>query len=225
MHWIERFDLFLLDLDGLLVDTEALHYEAYKTLCARYDYELPWTFYEYLHVAHGSADGLKKTIYPHLREKVNDWDALYQEKSKIYMQLLESGKLSLMPGVEGFLEELSWGRFKRCVATHSSKAMIEIIKHSLPILKTIPVWISREDYEDPKPAPDAYLKAMELLADPGDQVIGFEDSVRGIQALQGANAFPILICDPVHPQLKEDALVDIKHFPTIQSIPNSFKNR
>ncbi len=32
------------------------------------------------------------------------------------------------------------------------------------------------------PAPDAYLKALELLADPGDRIIGFEDSLRGVQS-------------------------------------------
>ena len=30
MKWVDRFDLFLFDLDGLLVDTESFHYKAYK---------------------------------------------------------------------------------------------------------------------------------------------------------------------------------------------------
>lgn len=223
MRWIERFDLFLLDFDGLLVDTERLHYEAYKELCSRYDFELPLEFPQYLGIAHSSAEGLKNAIHPHLMEKEKNWDVLYKQKVKIYLELLHSGKLALMPGVEQFLEELSTHRLKRCVATNSSKQQVEIIKESLPILKSIPVWITREDYEDPKPAPDAYLKAIELLADPEDKIIGFEDSIRGIQALQGTPALPVLICHPDHPQLQDRSLLTVSHYPTFQSIPGSFK--
>ena len=44
MNWISNYDLFLFDLDGLLVDTEKLHFEAYKRLCSRFGYELAWDF-------------------------------------------------------------------------------------------------------------------------------------------------------------------------------------
>ncbi len=221
MRWIERFDLFLLDLDGLLVDTEQLHHEAYQILCKRYGYELRWDQFQYLAVAHSSSDGLQKALHPHLEED-KDWKVLYEEKKEIYMELLQGGKIALMPGVEEFLQKLAEGRAKRCVATHSSKEQVDMIKHALPVLKTIPVWITREDYDDPKPAPDAYLKAMELLADPGDRVIGFEDSLRGILALKQTMALPILICDPAHPQLQEEEISGVSHFPSFENIPSSF---
>ncbi len=81
-----------------------------------------------------------------------------------------------MPGVEELLKELIELKSKRAVVTNSTKEQIETIKELLPLLKSIPLWITREDYENPKPAPDGYLKAMEVLADSGDRVIGFEDS-------------------------------------------------
>lgn len=222
MRWIERFDLFLLDFDGLLVDTERLHYEAYKELCRQYDYELPWEFHEYLGIAHSSAEGLRQSLHPHLIHKEKNWNILYSQKVKIYLNLLQSGNLQLMSGVETLLQELSMSRIKRCVVTNSSKQQVEIIKESLPILKTIPAWITREDYQDPKPAPDAYIKAIELLGDSEDKIIGFEDSVRGIQALKGTRVLPILICHPSHPQLEDPSLRGIDYFHSFESIPRSF---
>ena len=32
MRWISEYQLFLFDLDGLLVNTEELHYQAYKNM-------------------------------------------------------------------------------------------------------------------------------------------------------------------------------------------------
>lgn len=223
MRWIEKFDLFLFDLDGLLVNTEMLHFEAYRSLCSFYGYTLPWNFAQYLEVAHGSSDGLRQALHPHLELRGGEWSSIYAMKKKIYQESLNKGKLSLMPGVEALLTELTGARAKRCVATHSTKEQVETIKQYLPILKTIPVWITREDYEEPKPAPDAYLKAIELLADPGDRIVGFEDSFRGFKALQATAALPVLICDPKHPQLKNDALAGAIHYASFEKIPSNFK--
>jgi len=227
MRWIERFDLFLLDLDGLLVNTEELHFAAYRELCTRQGFDLDWDLLEYLGIAHTSSNGLRNHIYaalPKLKEKKPDWSELYREKRKIYLDLLQQQELALMPGAEAFIKELASSRVKRCVATHSPKEQVEAIKMALPVLKTIPLWITREDYECAKPEPDAYLKAISLLADPGDRIIGFEDSMRGIRALQGTSAMPVLICDEKHPQLKGAALEGVSHFASFKNIPSNFKN-
>ncbi len=223
MRWIGRFDLFLFDLDGLLVNTEKLHFEAYQHVCEEAGYKIPWSFMEYLGVAHGSAEGLQNALGPHMKERGVAWDNLYEEKKRVYIKKLNAGSLELMPGVESLLQEVAGARIKRCVATHSSREQVEAIKHFLPALKTIPVWITREDYESPKPAPDAYFKAIELLADPGDQIIGFEDSYRGLCALQKTPATAVLICDATHPQMGQYDLQGVTHYPSIEKIPTSFK--
>lgn len=219
MRWFEQYDLFLFDLDGLLVDTEKLHFEAYQTLCSRYNTSLDWDYRRYVEIAHKSSEGLRNELLS-LLSTSPDWDLLYKEKREIYLDLLKKGSLQLMPGVEKILTELSDARIKRCVVTHSPKEQVERIKTVLPILQSIPVWITREDYENPKPAPDGYLKAIELLADPGDKMIGFEDSLRGFQALSASGAFPVLICDPTHPQMADETLRGAKHFSSLATITN-----
>jgi len=222
MRWIQHFDLFLLDMDGLLVDTEKLHFQAYQTLCSHHDKELPWDFTGYLEVAHSSHDGLKKALLPLIGKE--DWSSLYALKKKIYEGFLTKGKLELMPGVEAFVEELGTARAKRCVVTNSTREQADIIKQFLPVLKTIPIWITREAYGNPKPAPDGYAKAIEVLADPGDRIVGFEDSLRGIQSLQGTHAMPVLICNPSHPQLRSSHLEGVQHFTSFTKIPKDFRH-
>lgn len=218
MRWIEKFDLYLFDLDGLLVDTEKLHFAAYQTLCENYGHILDWDFSQYIHIAHTSATGLKEMLHPFLSHKEASWDVLYIEKKQIYLQLLRTGGLQLMPGAQKLLKELSTSSTKRCVVTNSAREQVEMIKTLLPILQTIPVWITREDYDAPKPASDGYHKAIELLADPGDRIIGFEDSLRGLKALMGTSAKPVLICDPAHPQLQGESLEGISQYPALDKI-------
>lgn len=222
MHfkWIEQFDLFLLDFDGLLVDTERLHFAAYVAMCQKHGFNLEWDFDRYCLIAHRDV-GISEAIYkefPELYVKEPDWNVLYAEKKQAYLDLLKQGKLTLLPGVENFLKALSIRKIKRCVVTNSLEEHVKFIRNALPILDTIPVWITREQYARAKPAPDGYMKAIELLADASDRIVGFEDTYRGIQALRSTSAKPVLICHDTHPQLTEVSLKGIKRFSSLEEI-------
>lgn len=208
MHWITHFDLFLFDFDGLLVDSEELHYKAYQQLCLRRGHTLPWTLNQFFEVAHADAIGIRKgleSLFPQMFEQAS-WETLYNEKKKLYESLLERGELALMPGVEPLLKTLAQENKKRCVVTNSTLRQTEAIKSHIPLLNTIPHWFTRESYANPKPAPDGYLKALQELKSEGDRVIGFEDSMRGYISLKQAGVeTAVLICHASHPQLKVPA--------------------
>ncbi len=219
MKWIQQFDLFLFDFDGLLVNTEELHYAAYQEMCRRRGYSLQWTLSQFFEAAHFKATGLKEAIYrqfPALLEQESQWEVLYAEKKQYYQELLEKGDLSLLEGVEELLRALEQAGKRRCVVTNSAKIQVDLIKEKLPILKTIPIWITRENYHQPKPHPDGYLTAIQQLGKPEDKVIGFEDSTRGLQSLRDAGVpVALLICPPDHPQMKN---FEGRYFPSFSSI-------
>ena len=77
----------------------------------------------------------------------------------------------------------------RCVVTNSNLAMINSIRARIPVFGSIQHWITREDYEKPKPDPECYLKAIALYGKKGDRIIGFEDSVRGLTSLEADAGF------------------------------------
>ena len=205
MKWIHKFDLFLFDFDGLLVNTEELHFFAYREMCRKRGYALSWSLERFFEAAHFKSSGLKEAIYsefPQLEIEEPKWDVLYAEKKNIYQDLLKEGKINLMPGVEPLLEALQKHDLRRCVVTNSLYEQVEAIKKQQPILETIPLWITREDYKEAKPSPDGYKAAMSKLGQVGDKTIGFEDSTRGLQALVGAKVTQaVLICPLNHPQM------------------------
>ena len=226
MDWIQKFDLFLFDFDGLLVNTEDLHFAAYQEMCRRRGFSLDWTLAQFFEAAHLSSTGIKEGIYrrfPELQAQEPQWEVLYAEKKQIYQELLSRGELALLPGVEKILQELEKLNKRRCVVTNSTAAQVNAIKEKIPLLKTIPHWFSRESYKEPKPHPECYEIAIQQLGYPKDRMIGFEDSLRGLKALRGAGVpVTLLICPSDHPQLKQKGLLEGFYFPSFEAIPVGF---
>jgi beta-phosphoglucomutase len=218
MQWVRKFQLFLFDFDGLLVNTEHLHYQAYLEMLKRRGVKCEWSFLQFCSLAHLNADALKQQIYAEFPGIEPNWQVLYAEKKQIYFELIGAGKIELMPGVQKLLEVLQKENICRCVVTNSLLEQIVLIRSQLPILQTIPHWITREDYTRPKPAPDSYLRAIELYGKKGDRIIGFEDSLRGIEALRQTPALPVLICPPHHPLLEMAVTGDTLHFDSFEKI-------
>lgn len=205
MGWLEDYEVFLFDFDGLLVDTEPLHFAAYQQMCENRGVAFPFDFSQFCVEAHGTAMGIWEALErkcPGLFTTESRREVLYGEKKQAYLDLLKKGTLQLMEGVDSFLSELL-ERGKRCaVVTNSPRDHVEIIKEGLPKLHAIPLWITRENYLNPKPAPDGYLEAMSRLHASQEKVIGFEDTLKGLSALLAAGVTGVLVCPSERAQVK-----------------------
>lgn len=220
MKWIRDFNLFLFDFDGLLVNTEHIHFQAYVNMMAKRGYNLGWSFARFCEMAHLNASALREGIYAQFPDLDPDWDTLYEEKKRNYFELISSGRVELMPGVERILRALQEANIRRAVVTNSLLEQIRLIRSHIPILQTIKHWVTREDYEKPKPSPESYLKAIQLYGQPGDKIIGFEDSIRGLQALKQTPALPVLICPSHHPLLEIATVGNVVHYESLDQLPN-----
>ena len=182
-----RYDGYLFDFDGLLVDTEKLHFEAYKQMCDFYDQHLDWDFNTFAYFAHANDTALKCALIEKFDLfKKMDWKELYAKKTFFYGEVLKTTAVDLMPGVIRLLLDLQQKDITRCVVTNSKKSQIEAICSLQPILKTIPYWITREDYTLPKPNSECYKLAIEKFS--MKNPVGFEDSKKGMRALIDSGA-------------------------------------
>ena len=196
MEWIKKYQLFLFDFDGLLVNTEELHYKAYQKMCRQRGFKLDWDWSTYCKAAMFSSTGIKEAIYAEFSDLERFepcWDILYLEKKQAYYELLKAGAVQLMPGAKELLKALEKAKVTRCVVTHSPIEQIKLIREQQPILNTIPHWITRGDYSHPKPDPECYQKAIEKFGIAKDKVIGFEDTPRGLKALLGSEANGVMV--------------------------------
>lgn len=221
MNWINNFDFFLFDLDGLLINTEHIHFQAFKDMCYKRGCVLDCSFQEFCNIAHNNKDGVQLYLYskfPNLYEKEPRWEVLYNEKKKIYFELLQDSKIELMNGVYNLLKILNEKNKNSCVVTNSYKEQTDLIKANVPILKIIPHWITREDYIKPKPDSECYLMAIKLYSKKGDRIIGFEDTIKGLKALINTPALSILISAIHNPQLDVLLPKGALHFKSLEDI-------
>ncbi len=218
---LSDYQLILLDFDGLLVNTEQLHFTAYQQVLATEGISFNWSFERYCQAAHYHPFALRDQLYieyPILHTQVPNWNHLYLNKKQAILELVKEGLVQLMPGVESFLYTIQAQKIKHCVVTHSPLKLIETIRQQHTILQNIPYWITREDYEHPKPHAESYLKAIEKYALEQDKVIGFEDTPRGIWSLLGTKAQPVLICQTAYPEIPTLIQSGVRHFPSFLSL-------
>lgn len=219
MKWCSNFDFFMFDMDGLLINSEPIHYKAFLETFNNKGCNLNLTFEEYCKLAHETKDGLKNLILnkkPELFQNCS-WESLNNEKRQYYLSLLtalKDRKIQLMEGVENLLNFL---KQKKCVVTNSTKEQVEIIRKKLPILNKIEFWVTREDYKNPKPDPEPYLYAIEHYSKKGDRIIGFEDTHRGVLALSQTVATPVMIS-----KISSKPIDTIFHFKSFLEIPSTF---
>jgi len=221
MQWLDQYQLFLFDFDGLLVNTEELHFQAYQNMCLGRGFTLPWTFSQYCSIAHYSAQGLREKIYaefPKLYQAEPNWDTLYLEKKYWIEKLLKEGAVKLMPGATSLLQELQARPITSCVVTHSPLEQISLIVEQHPLLNTISHWITRKDYMQPKPHPECYMKAIELYGGKDKAIIGFEDTPRGLQALKQTQALPIWVSQVPYPEIQPWQELGMIHAHSLEDI-------
>jgi HAD superfamily hydrolase (TIGR01509 family) len=154
---------FLIDLDGTLLDTDFLHYQAWAKVL-----KLSPEYIEKVVTTHGINYILED--YP---------DPSYLRRQKI-KEMLQFEEIKPMKNVETFIHFIIENNIDHAVVTNTDRQVVEHFKQKVPILNKLKKWIVREDYEKPKPDPECYRLA---LGDRDDIVFGFENSKEGLEAL------------------------------------------
>jgi beta-phosphoglucomutase len=195
---------FLFDLDGVLVRSEELHHLAYTRMAAARGERLDWSFERYSLAAHYGPERLHGELrreLPGLFAGGTSWETIYEEKSKLYLELLASEQVPMQPGAAALLQRLRERGATHAVVTNSTRDQVALLRRQHPVLEAVPVWLTREDYAAAKPAPDAYREALRRLQRAPADCLGFEDTPRGLLALVAAGVPAVLVNSIQYPDL------------------------
>lgn len=173
----------IFDLDGLLIDSEAYWRKATSLFFDRHHKKYTDDISEKI-----MGMGLKeiteffKTTYGF----TGDTDVLVDERRNLMYKLLMKD-LTLMPGAKQVIENLYSRHLPLAIATsgHTKEKTKEIVKH-LGTENYFTVFISGDDFEKAKPAPDMYLAAAEQLHIAPIDCLVFEDAPNGVVAGKAA---------------------------------------
>jgi HAD superfamily hydrolase (TIGR01509 family) len=169
----------LWDNDGVLVDTEKFYFQAGQEVLASQGVRL--TREQFVEISLGQGESVFGLLGVRSPEKI---EPLRQKRNRRYTELLRQGDL-VIDGVEAVLSEL-YGRVSMGVVTGSRRDHFETIHASTDLLRFFDFVLTREDYEDSKPHPDAYLTAMTRAGLCAEECVVVEDSERGCRAAADA---------------------------------------
>jgi len=204
-------DAVVFDLDGLLADTETRWTVAETRLFARHG--LPYGEAEKAIMIGRSVDSCSLEM-ARLFERPGEHELIATELVDEVMALLAAGVEALPGAVE--LVAACASRVPVAVASNSDRSYVDLVLERVGLADYLPVRVTTDDVERPKPDPEPYLVACRRLGARPSHSVAFEDTELGASAARAAGltvvAVPSLAgsligCDLQVTSLADPALV------------------
>lgn len=188
----------IFDCDGVLVDSEPLHYQAFqevlRPLGLGFDYDLYLEHYIGFDDRDAFAEALREAKRPIDPEMLT---RLIQAKSEAFRRIV-SGGISPFPGVVQLVRELASHRVPLAVGSGALGHEVRMFLDALELADAFSLIIAADDVEHSKPDPETYLKAMKGLQkmmgwenpDPRTCIV-IEDTSTGIQSAKSAGLYVV----------------------------------
>jgi HAD superfamily hydrolase (TIGR01509 family) len=201
---MSKFKGIVFDMDGVLVDSEPLHIEAWNDVFAEYGLHFTndW-FHQWIGVLDRNFTTKMVELYPIL----TDADTLLYDKRRVFEAKIAQG-VPAHKGVKELLPVLSSLRLAVATSSNYSGAMISLKGSGLyDYFQKI---VTADDVTLHKPNPDCYLKAVAGLGLKPTECFGIEDSVSGIKAAKAAGLFVIGVATslPAHYLTEADLVLE-----------------
>ncbi len=172
----------IFDLDGVVVDTVPLHFQAWKRMFNEYGHE--FTFDDYKQKVDGIPryDGARAILTELSDEEVH---VAGDKKQGYFRELLDSADIPRYDTTINLIEELLKEGIKVAVIS-SSKNCPHILK-KIGLYDKLNAVVSGHDITKGKPDPQIFLMAAERLGAKPSRCVVFEDAVLGVEAAKNGN--------------------------------------
>ncbi len=180
------------DLDGTLIDSEALVHDAYMAAADRHG--VPFTNEQFLSLVgrhrqyseakmreYFGADFPLDNFYASVSEHVGDKAA------------------PLKPGAVDLFDRLDKLRAPYALATSSGPGWVERHFRAHNLTARFTGIVTRDDVTHGKPHPEPYLKASTILGHHPSEILAIEDSPTGVASAHAAGLMTLMIPDLIQP--------------------------
>lgn len=180
MHHVEAA---IFDMDGVLIDSEPLHFMSDITLLKRLDIETDKAYHN-KYVGFSAPDKWKEVIAEfNIRHSLQE---ILNMSVSTKLELLSQSDYEPIEGIPELLEELNANKIPVAVASSSSGQFIQEVLKKIQVEKYITKWVSGETVQRSKPEPDIFLKTAEVLRVNPKCCVVIEDSKNGVIAAKRA---------------------------------------
>ena len=190
MNNLPDFSAVILDMDGLVLDTEVTYFKAWQQAAQKMGFELPEQFCR-------SLSGLN---YQSVEQKLLDYfgapfqlERFRSVSGECWSQTVRQHGIGVRDGFFQLLEIISERQLTYCLATNSHEINALECLELAGLSGVFEIMITRDQVAKGKPEPDIFYQAAALMNKPIDRCLAVEDSPTGIAAAKNAGAYAILI--------------------------------
>jgi len=206
------------DQDGVIIDTEKDgHRVAFNQAFKEFGFDFEWdidTYHKLLQVSGGKERmrhylhtvGFGKEVKSSEEDELIK--SLHGRKTEIFIELIESGKLPLRPGVKRLMQEaMDMGLILGICTTSNERAANTIANK---ILKDIHFnfVLAGDVVRKKKPDPEIYLLALQKTGLHPESCVVIEDSHNGVTAAKAAG-FPVIATTNLYTEQEDLSAADM----------------
>ena len=184
------------DQDGVIIDTERDgHRVSFNMTFKEYGFTDEWSveyYHELLQIAggkermkhHWKTKGFSKPLTEEEIDKLIP--EMHKRKTALFVELIETGKLPLRPGIHRFMKEAMDAGLKIAVCTTSNEQAAKAITEKILTDIKFALVLAGDVVSKKKPDPEIYNLALSKLGLKADEVFVVEDSKNGVAASKAA---------------------------------------
>lgn len=196
MNFYSNFDAVIFDFDGVLLDSEPIHYQSYKVILKNFDIDFDYSTYISRYLGLSDSE-LFPTIFNDYKINIEEriLNELISNKVLIYEETLRKNKnIHFNDGCEELLKYISSNSKKIAICSGSTKFEINAALNFIDdgvLKKYFNHIVSIDEIKEGKPSPLGYLETSKLLKVPSNKCIVIEDSPTGIKAAKSAGMYVV----------------------------------
>lgn len=182
----------IFDMDGLLIDTERLSYEAWVRDCAERGYTLELS--QFLSIRSLSIKKCEEKFKSFFGEDF-DFTASFNRHTEYMNEHIDKYGVPMKKGAKRLLEFARSQGLCIALATSTPLDIAEKWLRSIGIWEYFDKVQSAAFIKNGKPAPDVYIAACELLGLKPSECMAFEDSPNGVRSASSAGCVTVMVPD------------------------------
>ncbi|MCD8208150.1 MAG: HAD family phosphatase [Bacteroidales bacterium] len=180
----------IFDMDGVLVDNQDVHREAFVVICKKYGVPFAGGA-EFERLFGMGNEEIFEALMPEVVRRVG-WQVLAEEKETLYRKIFEK-TIEPLRGLPSFLRALKETGFKIAVGSSGNGENVKFVLSKCGISEFFDAIVNGDMVSRCKPDPEIYLTAAAKLGlDPSECVV-MEDAPAGIQAARRAGCHVVVL--------------------------------
>mgnify|MGYP001083670653 FL=1 len=174
-------------MDGVIADSEPIHYEADRRAMAARGVEFTYEDKKVNYIGRTVRGTMFELSEAH---GIPDPETVLQERQDLFKELIAT-ELQLRDGVRELLIELSDRGLPCALVTSGDRWYIDSVFERFNLTQFFAGMITVDDVSGHKPLPDPYLAGAKLLGVPPETCLAVEDSTAGVASARAAGMYCI----------------------------------